>query len=710
MLQSPEDEDEITDDGPMKTRRGGRKTGHARVTLEVFDELLQRVIGNWYLPRTGFETDPFYEIMIVCIMFLREDLAVLMWSRTRQPLKAALAALYVTYQLKKCATYAIGSDEKVIIKALHRRFEEVAVGTINEAYLDDPKVCIISMNVPWERFNNCSLLNIAWGAHSKAVLGTRPAQEILNKRWRGGIRRHVAFFKTFFVSLFPLLLVFREIIPFRPHVLYQTQNKEAERISKRTNSLPREGFDGWVTRVKEFYNSPYIKFQNHAFFYILFLVLHIYVTLFKLKKKWEMDWSMGVLFGMVILYVVEELREILTTDHRFRQSYLESVWNRIDVVMYLLYLISLTCFFGGISYDLSRVLLCTNTLVLFTRLLFVCNAIPELGTLLLILREMTNDLFNIALLMLIICLGYGVALMGVLVDPAYFATHNLFGIFFFPYFQIFGEMHFDELVNATKTINGEEKSVYLASTEELAELGEYLPLLHVMPPVRNQGEGTDINFIRVTSILLMAVFMIIVAVGFINLLIAMFSDTYRRIKDDQLSVWKYMRFGICIDYETANITPPLSILFYIAYFIHWIFGRLCRGPPPAKDPEQAENESRIMRWKDHVLVSLMKEASISYLRKKGLFEMNIRKAMADSRTYTDQVAMLNLQNRMLKAKQLKLKKNSTLSKIRFRSKSRAAPPGSRKQSVAVSQSGRSWGGWIKAMRGGEKHSEPNVNV
>ena len=140
--------------------------------------------------------------------------------------------------------------------------------------------------------------------------------------------------------------------------------------------------------------------------------------------------------------------------------------------MYLLYLISLTCFFGGISYDLSRVLLCTNTLVLFTRLLFVCNAIPELGTLLLILREMTNDLVNIALLMLIICLGYGVALMGVLVDPAYFETHNLFGIFFFPYFQIFGEMHFDELVNATKTINGEEKSVYLASSQELTELGE----------------------------------------------------------------------------------------------------------------------------------------------------------------------------------------------------------------------------------------------
>ena len=179
-------------------------------------------------------------------------------------------------------------------------------------------------------------------------------------------------------------------------------------------------------------------------------------------------------------------------------------------------------------------------------------------------------------------------------------------------------------------------------------------------------------------------------------------------QDDQLSVWKYMRFRILEDYESANITPPLSILFYIAYFIHWMFGKLCHaGKPPAKDPEQVENESRIMRWKDHVLVSLMKEASISYLRKKGLFEMNIRKAMADSRNVTDQVAMLNLQNRMLKAKQLKLKKNSTLTKIRFRAKSRAAP-GNRKQSVAVSQSGRSWGGWIKSMRGGVK--QPNVDV
>ena len=31
-----------------------------------------------------------------------------MWSRTEQPEKAALAACFILYKLKKCSSYAIG--------------------------------------------------------------------------------------------------------------------------------------------------------------------------------------------------------------------------------------------------------------------------------------------------------------------------------------------------------------------------------------------------------------------------------------------------------------------------------------------------------------------------------------------------------------------------------------------------------------------------
>ena len=202
---------------------------------------------------------------------------------------------------------------------MHGVFEAAAVGTINEAYREDAKVCMINMTVRWRRFRNCHLLNIAWGAHSKKFLGTRPAQEVIKKRWRGQIRRHVAFHKTFFVSIFPMLLLFPNLIPFRPSVLYKIDGHENDKVNKKDKEKKRTGFNAWIYRVKAFYASPNIKFQNHAFYYILFLVLHAYVVLFEMgeSKTWENGWIL-LLFAMVIMYILDEFRQILKTDTMFR--------------------------------------------------------------------------------------------------------------------------------------------------------------------------------------------------------------------------------------------------------------------------------------------------------------------------------------------------------------------------------------------------------
>ena len=202
---------------------------------------------------------------------------------------------------------------------MYEGFEAAAVGTIEEAYREDSKVCMINMTVRWKRFRNCHLLNIAWGAHSKKFLGTRPAQEVIKKRWRGEIRRHVAFHKTFFVSLFPILLLYSKLIPFTPTVLYNLDGHENVKVNMKDKEKKRTGFNAWINRVNAFYASPSIKFQNHAFFYILFLVLHAYVVLFEMgkSKTWDNGWIL-LLFAMVIMYMVDELRQIFKTDRMFR--------------------------------------------------------------------------------------------------------------------------------------------------------------------------------------------------------------------------------------------------------------------------------------------------------------------------------------------------------------------------------------------------------
>lgn len=212
-----------------------------------------------------------------------------------------------------------GTDEQIIIKQMYGAFESVAVGTIEEAFKEDSRICMINMTVKWKRFKNCDLLNIAWGAHSKNFLGTKPAQEVINKRWRGQIRRHVGFHKTFFVSLFPLLLLLPGIIPFRPSLLYELNDYENDNLSSKDKQNKRTGFKAWVHKVGAFYSAPSIKFQTHAVFYILFLVLHAYVVLFEMgeMKTWDRGWILLLLL-MVLLYLVDEVRQICRSDDMFR--------------------------------------------------------------------------------------------------------------------------------------------------------------------------------------------------------------------------------------------------------------------------------------------------------------------------------------------------------------------------------------------------------
>ena len=100
--------------------------------------------------------------------------------------------------------------------------------------------------------------------------------------------------------------------------------------------------------------------------------------------------------------------------------------------MYSLYVVGVVLWlFGNLYwYSVSRAVLCVNTLLLFTRLLFLSNADQNMGTLFLILKEMIVDFINISILIIIFVIGYGIALVGLTVEPEDFVPSNLVSIFF----------------------------------------------------------------------------------------------------------------------------------------------------------------------------------------------------------------------------------------------------------------------------------------
>ena len=156
--------------------------------------------------------------------------------------------------------------------------------------------------------------------------------------------------------------------------------------------------------------------------------------------------------GTVTLYFVEELRQITATRKGFRTSYFSNSWNRLDIVIYIIYIVSLVLWSLDAYpelYKYSRALMCLNTVFLFTRLLFICYVDQDMGTLLLILNHMSLDLINVMFIIIIFISGYGIAMVGLIVKPEMFVSSNLAAAFFYPYFQLFGELHLEHIFNYT---------------------------------------------------------------------------------------------------------------------------------------------------------------------------------------------------------------------------------------------------------------------
>ena len=139
-------------------------------------------------------------------------------------------------------------------------------------------------------------------------------------------------------------------------------------------------------------------------------------------------------------------------------------------------------------------------------------------------------------------------------------------------------------------------------------------------------------------------------------------------QDNQINVWKYQRYGICEEYESAAPPPPFSVIVLLLETARIVYRCFISNPLVTKEDDNAK---RITKWKEHVLQSLMKEASITYLkRERQSAESNLRNVMNDvAKPLQDQIALLDLQTKLLQKEQLSKTPVKTFKSINSRRES-----------------------------------------
>ena len=327
---------------------------------------------------------------------------------------------------------------------------------------------------------------------------------------------------------------------------------------------------------------PAFKFGMHGFAYLAFLCLYSYMIL----QQWSDHVSITewCVLGFLSIYCIEEFRQARQIlDHHSAQTcyqklqiYFRDFYNVLDVSSFALYLcgmgarlISIHGLAGGKSggdlnstetnitlstntvpsvdsttvansnsssndeYDTAaHILLSINVIVLYWRFTGFYAMHPKLGPLTLMISNMGKDLMYFLLILLLVLIGYGVALCSLLeVNSSSFYNWTLMVV---PLQQIFGELDVGEITGFTP---GAKQFVAL---------------------------GLAGVYVVFTNILLL------------SLLIALFNSSYETVKHDteyhNILSMRHMLY----EYEKKSIFPvPFVVLTYPCKLIQWLCHKHC---------------------------------------------------------------------------------------------------------------------------------------
>ncbi|XP_072024643.1 transient receptor potential cation channel subfamily M member 5-like [Amphiura filiformis] len=305
-----------------------------------------------------------------------------------------------------------------------------------------------------------------------------------------------------------------------------------------------------IHRIWRFFFTPECKFLNNSVFYILFLALFTYVMVSdQLSNRWPAGWE-WFLIVWGITFILEEIRQLGTTKQEMK-DYIKNRWNWIDIFM----LVSFTL---GVILRLTNhrreatITLAISVFAFYFRLFHKLTYFKYTGPKILMIGNMLIDLGVFMGILVIVMIGYGVAVKAVLYPHVTDQLTVFTEILYRPYFQIYGELFLEDIraTDADSACSNNETAITLGAT----------------PCPQNSRWG----------IFFLPLYMIFTNVLLLNLLIAMFSHTFDKVEEENDVHWKFLKYSLTKEYfNRPYLAPPLIIVEHIIRFTGFCLG-CCR--------------------------------------------------------------------------------------------------------------------------------------
>uniref|UniRef100_A0A4W6CR90 Transient receptor potential cation channel, subfamily M, member 1a n=1 Tax=Lates calcarifer TaxID=8187 RepID=A0A4W6CR90_LATCA len=461
---------------------------------------------------------PFHELMVWAVLMKRQKMALFLWQRGEEAMAKALVAC----KLYKAMAHESSQSELVddIYQDLEnnsKEFGQLAYELLDQSYKHDEQVAMKLLTYELKNWSNSTCLKLAVAAKHRDFIAHTCSQMLLTDMWMGCLR------------MGKNTVIFRD---------------EEENQKKHRKRIPIG------RKIYEFYNAPFTKFCTdymNFISYLVYLMLYNYIILVKMER-WPslQEW---IVISYIITLGLEKVRQILMSEPgKLKQKinvWLEDYWNITDLVAISVFLLGLLLRLQNEPYmGYGRVIYCVDIIFWYIRVLDIFGVNKYLGPYVMMIGKMMIDMLYFVVIMLVVLMSFGVARQAILhpdEEPTWRLARN---IFYMPYWMIYGEVFADSIDPPCGD------NMY---DEDGKKLPPCIPGAWLTPAI-------------------MACYLLVANILLVNLLIAVFNNTFFEVKSISNQVWKFQRYQLIMTFHDRPILPPPLIVFPHIYIV---LKRLC---------------------------------------------------------------------------------------------------------------------------------------
>ncbi|KAM4618245.1 transient receptor potential cation channel subfamily M member 1b [Polymixia lowei] len=538
---------------------------------------------------------PFHELMVWAVLMKRQKMALFLWQRGEEAMAKALVAC----KLYKAMAHESSESELVddISQDLEnnsKEFGQLAYELLDQSYKHDEQVAMKLLTYELINWSNSTCLKLAVAAKQRDFIAHTCSQMLLTNMWMGCLRiGKNPGLKVILGIIFPpliLLLDFRlgddmhgggsEGAAEKDDDNKSTKDANADATSRKGDEEEDVEHVHKIPIAKrffEFYDAPFTKFWFNTISYLGYLMLYNYIILVKMERcPCMQEW---IVIAYILTLGSEKVRQILMSEPgKLKQKinvWLEEYWNITDLAAIATFLLGLMLRLQHEPYmGYGRVIYCIDIIFWYIRVLDIFGVNKYLGPYVMMIGKMMIDMMYFVVIMLVVLMSFGVARQAILhpdEEPTWRLARN---IFYMPYWMIYGEVFADSIDRKTR--------IHIYAMEINPPCGEHLydEDGKKLPPCIPGAWLTPA---------IMACYLLVANILLVNLLIAVFNNTFFEVKSISNQVWKFQRYQLIMTFHDRPMLPPPLIIFSHLYIL---FNRLFKRCAKKKQEGELDEKDR----------------------------------------------------------------------------------------------------------------------